>query len=222
MLRQLSALQLGGKRPIGEAGSSRYDPIALFEDALKTWGLDQGSQEKDTHPSYRVIPRFHFGGFFSQREEPENSMKSKFKAITREFQFARKSDEETVTNAELEVLWNTLEQLSDDRDDEGNAWIKYESLLACRDKMSTASNKFHKFFRPCLVLCLSRNSKGKISINQFFDLVMRQVNIRQTRIMLCAYDESGYGYISETDLQSYIFDKIADMPQLREMHEDFL
>ena len=100
-------------------------------------------------------------------------------------------------------------------------WIDYQQLRKCEAAMQAECPKFKAFFRPCFVLSLWRNERGLVSINQLFDLVMRQVSNWQTRLGLCSYDSEGDGYLTENDLESYIFDQIQGMPQLSKLEQHF-
>ena len=65
-------------------------------------------------------------------------------------------------------------------------WIDYHKLKECGRQIQKECPKFAAFFRPCFLLCLWRNEHGWISINQLFDLVMRQVPNRTASARLGA------------------------------------
>lgn len=57
---------------------------------------------------------------------------------------------------------------------------------------------FRSFFRPSIFLQLQDNKfKGYLSIDTFFNYIMKKIWIDQTRNGLSQYDSSGFGYLSE-------------------------
>lgn len=58
---------------------------------------------------------------------------------------------------------------------------------------------FRLFFDPSIFLQLQDNKlKGYLSIDIFFNYIMKKIWIDQTRNGLSQYDSSGFGYLSET------------------------
>lgn len=57
---------------------------------------------------------------------------------------------------------------------------------------------FRSFFRPSVFLQLQdRKFKGYLSIDTFFNYIMKKIWIDQTRNGLSQYDSGGFGYLSE-------------------------
>ena len=82
--------------------------------------------------------------------------------------------------------------------------------------------------------------RGRISIMQFFNYIMRKVWLQQTRIGmpdrvcdfykktqrlffvgLSLYDVAGRGYLRESDLENYILELIPTLPQLSGLEQSF-
>jgi len=57
---------------------------------------------------------------------------------------------------------------------------------------------FRLFFSPSIFLQLQeKKSKGYLSIDTFFNYIMKKIWIDQTRNGLSQYDSNGFGYLSE-------------------------
>lgn len=57
---------------------------------------------------------------------------------------------------------------------------------------------FRSFFRPSIFLQLQDSKiKGYLSIDTFFNYIMKKIWIDQTRNGLSQYDSCGFGYLSE-------------------------
>lgn len=62
---------------------------------------------------------------------------------------------------------------------------------------------------------------GRVSIMSLFNYAMRKVWLQQTRIGLSLYDDSGQGYLRESDLESYIAELLPTLPQLEGLETSF-
>uniref|UniRef100_A0A2S2QCY4 Serine/threonine-protein phosphatase 2A regulatory subunit B'' subunit gamma n=1 Tax=Sipha flava TaxID=143950 RepID=A0A2S2QCY4_9HEMI len=81
---------------------------------------------------------------------------------------------------------------------------------------------FRLFFRPSIFLELQDNKfKGYLSIDTFFNYIMKKIWIDQTRNGLSQYDSSGFGYLSEADFEAYILDLIPTLTQLKKLEKMF-
>lgn len=54
-----------------------------------------------------------------------------------------------------------------------------------------------------------------------FNYTMRKVWLQQTRIGLSLYDYTGQGYLTETDVESYILELVPTFPQLTGLEKSF-
>eukprot|EP00039_Didymoeca_costata_P029631 m.25609 g.25609 ORF g.25609 m.25609 type:complete len:453 (-) comp7721_c0_seq1:139-1497(-) len=222
MLQRLRSLQSVPCLKHDES-ENKVDPVQLFEEAWSRWSRALPLKDR-SHPSYDVIPRFYYGKdtSISRNAKPETKrLQEAFKVATREEHLARKT-EQAVENSELELLWKTLVETDDgDVSESNNTWRNFRQLQESKRKIEQHTTKFNEFFSPRLLMCLRRNQQGHISLNDFFDLIMRRVSLSQTRLILCAYDQSGLGRLTENDLGGYIFDCIPEMAQLKSMNEGF-
>lgn len=63
---------------------------------------------------------------------------------------------------------------------------------------------FRLFFKPSIFLQLQdKRSKGYLSIDTFFNYIMKKIWIDQTRNGLSQYDSNGFGYLSEAVMYLY-------------------
>eukprot|EP00051_Salpingoeca_urceolata_P001805 m.44247 g.44247 ORF g.44247 m.44247 type:complete len:519 (-) comp11688_c0_seq1:31-1587(-) len=186
-----------------------------------------------------VIPRF----FFGHKPWDDDPMQQKLRELAREFHLHRMTTS-AVENSELQALWRELNasgtktRLPADRDGgggddsgddsgdngaSGDAHVKvdYGQFQACGRRMLRLSPKFEPFFKPTVFMAMPRDACGRISVHQFFDFVMRKVQLHQVRLSLCLYDIDGLGWLREKDLENYIFDQIPSLPQLSSLDEHF-
>ncbi len=84
-----------------------------------------------------------------------------------------------------------------------------------------ASPKAAPYFRASVFLKFPRDEHGRISAKSFFRYITKKVRLGQLRIALTCYDEMGYGYLREQDLENYVFEQIPSLPQLTGLEVDF-
>lgn len=99
--------------------------------------------------------------------------------------------------------------------------LSYAQFKACASLVAQHTQKFQPFFQPSVFFRLRRDQLQRISANQFFDLVMRQVSVNHMRLSFCAYDTSGEGWVREKDLEQFVMDHIASMPRLSALDASF-
>lgn len=67
--------------------------------------------------------------------------------------------------------------------------------------------KFQPFFKSSLFLHFPMDADGRISSQQFYNYVLRKISLDQARIDLAKYDLDCDGFLSESDLNSYMTGK---------------
>jgi serine/threonine-protein phosphatase 2A regulatory subunit B'' len=82
-------------------------------------------------------------------------------------------------------------------------------------------DKAHMYFTAHTFLKFSRDTYGRISTYELFQYICRKVNFYQARIQLSVYDEEGKGYLSEHDLETYVYELIPSLAPLQALQQNF-
>ncbi|KRX77322.1 Serine/threonine-protein phosphatase 2A regulatory subunit B'' subunit gamma, partial [Trichinella nativa] len=98
--------------------------------------------------------------------------------------------------------------------------INYEEFGQLR---SLVSEKAKVFFTARTFCRLLRSDPyGRIGVNELMQYIMRKTWICQTRISLGQYDVTGLGWLMERDVELYITDISATIPQLAHIDESLM
>ncbi|XP_052860392.1 serine/threonine-protein phosphatase 2A regulatory subunit B'' subunit gamma-like [Anopheles cruzii] len=173
---------------------------------------EQDDPRKDA--SYRYIPKFHF-----DLPKGADSLAQKLREEARTL-FLQKRSKELLDNSEFKMLWSLLEKNQSPPAMDDEQYINYESYC----KVATiAGDKFQRFLTATTFarLLASSSYPGKVSVMSLFNYAMRKVWLQQTRIGLSLYDYTGQGYLSESDMESYILELIPTFPQLEGLEKSF-
>uniref|UniRef100_A0A182RB76 Serine/threonine-protein phosphatase 2A regulatory subunit B'' subunit gamma n=1 Tax=Anopheles funestus TaxID=62324 RepID=A0A182RB76_ANOFN len=164
--------------------------------------------------SYRYIPRFHF-----ELPKSADSLAQKLREEARTL-FLQKRSKELLDNGEFKLLWSLLEKHHSPPIVGDEQYINYENY--CKVGM-IAGEKFHRYLTATTFsrLLASSSNPGKISVISLFNYTMRKVWLQQTRIGLSLYDYTGQGFLSESDMESYILELIPTFPQLEGLEKSF-
>uniref|UniRef100_A0A182NPK6 Serine/threonine-protein phosphatase 2A regulatory subunit B'' subunit gamma n=1 Tax=Anopheles dirus TaxID=7168 RepID=A0A182NPK6_9DIPT len=172
------------------------------------------SQTSDSHDTYRYIPRFHF-----ELPKGTNSLAQKLREEARTL-FLQKRSKELLDNGEFKLLWSLLEKHHTPPLVAEEQYINYENY--CRVG-TIAGEKFRRYLTATTFarLLASSSSPGRIGVIALFNYTMRKVWLQQTRIGLSLYDYTGQGFLSESDMESYILELIPTFPQLEGLEKSF-
>ncbi|VVC26774.1 Hypothetical protein CINCED_3A005191 [Cinara cedri] len=162
----------------------------------------------------------NFPAFYTpQIIEENNIFKCQLRAESRGRFFERELSK-LLTSDELKYLWSLLQDYHTILNDfQFNQYINYLNFVKIKEKLN---DKYRVFFKPSIFLQLEdRKLKGYLSIDIFFNYIMKKIWIDQTRNGLSQYDSSGCGYLSESDFEAYILDLIPTLTQLEKLEEIF-
>ncbi|XP_053669743.1 serine/threonine-protein phosphatase 2A regulatory subunit B'' subunit gamma-like [Anopheles nili] len=179
--------------------------------------LNSGNKKVDhveSADSYRYIPQFHF-----ELPKSADSLAQKLREEARTL-FLQKRSKELLDNGEFKLLWSLLEKHHSPPPLGEEQYINYE--LYCK-VAAIAGEKFKRYLTATTFarLLASSNNPGKIGVISLFNYTMRKVWLQQTRIGLSLYDYTGQGFLSESDMESYILELIPTFPQLEGLEKSF-
>ncbi|XP_060858764.1 serine/threonine-protein phosphatase 2A regulatory subunit B'' subunit gamma-like isoform X2 [Metopolophium dirhodum] len=133
--------------------------------------------------------------YIPQITEEVNVFKAQLRAEARGRFFERELSR-LLTSEELKYMWSLLQEHQTPLNDFiHNQYINYKSFIQVKQKLN---DKYKLFFNPSIFLQLQDSKmKGYLSIDTFFNYIMKKIWIDQTRNGLSQYDSSGCGYLSE-------------------------
>uniref|UniRef100_A0A182JVB6 Serine/threonine-protein phosphatase 2A regulatory subunit B'' subunit gamma n=1 Tax=Anopheles christyi TaxID=43041 RepID=A0A182JVB6_9DIPT len=177
-------------------------------------GQEQTQSDPQTVDTYRYIPQFHF-----ELPKSADSLAQKLREEARTL-FLQKRSKELLDNGEFKLLWSLLEKHHTPPLVGEEQYINYEHY--CKVGM-IAGDKFQRYLTATTFarLLASSGNPGKISVISLFNYTMRKVWLQQTRIGLSLYDYTGQGFLSESDMESYILELIPTFPQLEGLEKSF-
>ena len=76
---------------------------------------------------------------------------------------------------------------------------------------SLAPVKAQNYFKAENFLKFRRDKYGRINCSAFFQYVCRKNNMIQNRIRLTYYDTGGNGYLTEQDMENFVYDLIRNV-----------
>jgi Ca2+-binding EF-hand superfamily protein len=161
--------------------------------------------------------------FFSRLPNQDEFMKLKIRDESREMLLMRKS-QDLFDHDELTDLYGTLEKHASppfglSGDEKFINFLDFKRLLSS----SSVSVKCKKLLSAkTFAKLLMDDPYGRVSVTTLFNYVMRKTWLKQTRIGLSIYDDTGRGYIKESGLESYINELIPTLVQLKGLDSTFL
>ncbi|TPX37226.1 hypothetical protein SmJEL517_g00852 [Synchytrium microbalum] len=138
----------------------------------------------------------------SRKRKGKNSAIMKCLNAATRTTFIERQRESLLTNDDFDLLWDSL-------NDRASGLSEDERSISYIDFQNTRLNlpdKFNNFFKASVYLRFTTDEMGNISVQQFFNYVLRKVSLLQARIDLSAYDGDFDGYLTEDELQKYISD----------------
>ncbi|XP_016960765.1 serine/threonine-protein phosphatase 2A regulatory subunit B'' subunit gamma-like isoform X2 [Drosophila biarmipes] len=168
---------------------------------------DNGTKD---HPSYKAIPKF-----FDPPPKPED--KDRVLLLRREAHSLVLQDqaEGLLNTEELNELWRILEKHVTETIRSKRQLISLDDYLVVVSEVSAKCQKLLTvglFFE----LMQSSNYPDMLEIVSIYNHIVRRISIVQGRIGLSSYDGFGQGYLSESDLESFITDIIPKLAQIRD------
>ncbi|VEN46339.1 unnamed protein product [Callosobruchus maculatus] len=187
-------------------GKQKEELLAIedskFQQCLKEWMIKRQEPEG--------IPKF-----FEKIPKETEPLRMKLRDEARSNLLKRKSMQ-LLDNDELKELYVLLDQ---------NQSFPEEQLMTYADfqKVQTlVGEKVKPYFTAHVFAKLQQGDpQGRISIMSIFNYVMHKVWLDQTRIGLSLYDVTGQGYLTGTDLETYITELLPNLPQLKGLEESF-
>ncbi|XP_043911544.1 serine/threonine-protein phosphatase 2A regulatory subunit B'' subunit gamma-like [Protopterus annectens] len=133
--------------------------------------------------------------------------------------FLQKKRSELLNSDEIDALQHLLLEHSSPPRSEDTDFINYENFLqVCKE----AGPKYKRFFNAkAFARLLSGDPYGRILIQIFLTYVKRKVWYDQACIDLTYYDSAGRGYLTESDLENYVWDLIPTIPQMEKCKPSF-
>lgn len=190
----------------------------IFQQALENLKIDKEEDSTSTSPSinnnktFQTIPQFYF-------KLPKNdSLTQKLREEARTL-FLQKRSKQLLDNNELKNLWGLLEKYHTPPVIGDEQFISYENYLKVA---KLGGEKCVRYLTTStFARLISMTYPGRVSIMSLFNYVMRKVWLQQTRIGLSLYDYTGQGFLSESDLESYILELIPTFSQLEGLEKSF-
>jgi hypothetical protein len=124
-----------------------------------------------------------------------------------------RAEEKVPIEDELDALFEVIDECSflstplPDSEEESEKKVNYDEFLRIKTTLESVPHsltKFSHFFKPSLFLHFSMDKDGRISAQQFYNFILRKISLDQARIDLAKYDGDCDGYLTESDLQSYL------------------
>lgn len=201
-------------------------------------------EEERRCPSYRSIPRFFQPKVRPKvradydreenrddrsdrnREDKENrdevhSLLARVEKEARIRLLQRKSNEEVLEEADLHVIIELLKNHAKPAlNNSSIEVIDYNGFCIIRDELLRRGERFRQFFTAATFIKFEKGEDGLMRYEHFFTFVVRQVQQKHARVQLSLYDTNGKGYLTENDMEIFIFELIPTMPQLASLPEE--
>lgn len=97
--------------------------------------------------------------------------------------------------------------------------LNYDSFLLVSHSLPQV--KAARYFKPSTFLSFPQDAHGRISSRALWRYVTKKMQLTRLRISLTCYDDVGYGYLREQDLENYVYDQLATLPPLQSLERDF-
>jgi len=175
-------------------------------------------------PTFRRIPRFFHKKPEMSPPHPEGikSAAATVRELSKQ-RFLAKQECQILDDYDLKQIEMTLKSHQDDSGPFGREMdhrkVNYDHFCSMREQIP---QKARKYFTAQSFLSMLQDEHGRIDKRDFYEKLCQTNDLAKTRITLYHYDSEGKGFLKETDLEMYIYDKIATMPMLMKMHENFV
>ncbi|KAH6937570.1 hypothetical protein HPB50_001723 [Hyalomma asiaticum] len=168
------------------------------------------SKESDAKCS---VPRFHY-----KLPSDDNVLSQKLREESRA-RFLERRNAELLDHDELKTLMDELANVSSPPTVHEKAMLSYADFKKVSKRCGEKCRSF--FTARTFAKLLQKDPYGRISVDDFFNYVMKKVWMQQTRVSLSFYDVSGQGYLREPDLEAYIKELIPSLPQINGIEQTF-
>merc|ERR550534_2188915 len=192
---------------------------------VKIEGCDDGGQSNSKlQTSYQNndgvkktalhLPRIPLPKFYAALPQEENVLRVKLREEARTLLLQKKSAE-VLSSEAMEALWPILDKHFSQPVVGEEKMMNFDDFVAAGEE---AGERCAQYFRAhTFAALLEKDPFGRISISTFFKYVMRREWLKQAHIGLSLYDASGQGFLRESDLETYIYELIPTMPQLKHL-----
>ncbi|CAG0884692.1 unnamed protein product [Cyprideis torosa] len=198
---------------VGDSNSEQ-DEQKTFQKLFRQWTNDESKSDKDNWSGevvakfYRKVPTENEPMLLKLREEARAA-------------FLHRMESTCVGNDEFKEMWVIFDEhatppITSDED----KMIGYRDFMKVRNRCDECCKKF---FTPVVFGKFQphKDPHGRISIVAVFNYMLKKVWLTQTRIGLSLYDVQGEGYLTESDLESYIAELLPTLSQLDGLEESF-
>jgi serine/threonine-protein phosphatase 2A regulatory subunit B'' len=97
--------------------------------------------------------------------------------------------------------------------------LDYTSFLAVSQTL--LPSKSARYFRASTFLAFPQDAFGRISSRALWRYISKKIQLTRLRISLTCYDDIGYSYLREQDLENYVYDQLESLPPLKSLERDF-
>ncbi|KAH7962409.1 hypothetical protein HPB52_015960 [Rhipicephalus sanguineus] len=149
------------------------------------------------------VPRFHY-----KLPSDDNVLSQKLREESRA-RFLERRNAELLDHDELKTLMDELANVSSPPIVHEKAMLNYVDFKKVSQRCGEKCRSF--FTAKVFAKLLQKDPYGRISVDDFFNYVMKKVWMQQTR----------QGYLREADLESYIKDLIPTLPQINGIEQTF-
>lgn len=184
--------------------------VGKSEDELFAELYVSPSKQPDAEGS---VPRFHY-----KLPSDDNVLSQKLRGEARALLLERRNAE-LLDHDELKTLMDELAIVSSPPIVHEKAMLNYADFKKVSKRCGEKCRSF--FTAKVFAKLLQKDPYGRISVDDFFNYVMKKVWMQQSRVNLSLYDVSGQGYLREIDLEAYIKDLIPSLPQINGIEQTF-
>lgn len=164
------------------------------------------------HTQHNNIPQFYF------RKAPESDLRNCLLDEARQ-RFLDKKDANLPDDEELDAVFSLLMDMSTRLENkQAGDWIGFDALCKIR---SLAPPRTRCFFKASVFAKFAKDDKGRINAGAFYHYIVRKVSLDSIRIALTSLDVNGTGFLTEGDLEHYVFDEIQELAQLQSLEDLF-
>ncbi|KAK6640300.1 Serine/threonine-protein phosphatase 2A regulatory subunit B'' subunit gamma [Polyplax serrata] len=173
----------------------------------------EASEDQYNTDSTDAIPRFYFK---IPRDNEKLAVKLREESRAT---FLQRRSRGLLDSNELNSLWVLLDKHHSPPYYADEQFINYNDFL----KVATlAGPKCKPYFVPEVFAKLQQGDvHGRVNIMSLFNYIMKKVWLHQTRIGLSLYDQTGQGFLRESDLENYIQELIPTLSQLDGLEKSF-
>eukprot|EP01027_Heterolobosea_sp_BB2_P015719 GEZU01022492.1.p1 GENE.GEZU01022492.1~~GEZU01022492.1.p1 ORF type:complete len:492 (-),score=119.13 GEZU01022492.1:753-2186(-) len=183
--------------------------------------IEQQNQQKqlERDPSLAKIPRFFF-----KKAMPDSRMhlllrkEAQTRFLEKQGSLVLESDEMDMVCSEL-IANATPPVIEHEERVNYDAFFNVGAKVLKPDTSKATDEKRETFFSAECFLKFPRDDYGRISVASYCNYLLKKVFLYQTRISFSIYDNDADGYLTENDLETYIYDMIPQVPVLSTLTE---